>query len=84
LGDRLGIPRLPPRAVPTLRAQAVISAGLVSGMRWLFWGLVYVATATFLLVLVVVAIPEPVFVRWTVFGALIGGLVWDARVKARR
>lgn len=57
-------------------------AVLVSGLRWLFWGLCYVVIVLFAAV-AVASSGAPSWVRWGFVVAVVVALGADARMKAR-
>ena len=56
---------------------------MVEALRWITWGLVYLAVTLTALVLIVGSTPVPVWLRWVMLGVIVSGLALDARSKWR-
>ena len=56
---------------------------MVEALRWITWGLVYLAVTLTALVLIVGSTPLPVWLRWVMLGVIVSGLALDARSKWR-
>lgn len=56
---------------------------MVEALRWITWGIVYLAVTLTALVLIVGSTPLPVWLRWVMLGVIVSGLALDARSKWR-
>jgi hypothetical protein len=56
---------------------------MVEALRWITWGIVYLAVTLTALVLLVGSTPLPVWLRWVMLGVIVSGLALDARSKWR-
>jgi hypothetical protein len=56
---------------------------MVEALRWVTWGIVYLAVVLTAAVLLLGALPLPVWLRWGMLGVIVWGLALDARAKWR-